>query len=67
MNLYWGVVPVLIPPVENTDEMIARTVEAAIALGYVKEGDLVVITSGSPVGVTGNTNLIKVHRIGQPL
>jgi pyruvate kinase len=67
MNLYWGVVPVLIPPVENTDEMIARTVEAAIVAGYVREGDLVVITSGSPVGVTGNTNLIKVHRIGQPL
>ena len=67
MNLYWGVIPLLIMPVDNTDEMIAKTVQASIVAGYVKEDDLVVITSGSPVGITGNTNLIKVHRIGQPL
>lgn len=67
MCLYWGAYPMLVPIPRDTDEMIVNAVEAAINLGYVKDGDRVVITAGTPIGVPGSTNLIKVHTIGQPL
>ncbi|MBC8101396.1 MAG: pyruvate kinase [Cytophagales bacterium] len=67
MALYWGVHPMLVPFPRDTDEMIAHAVEAATHQSRVSEGDLVVITAGTPIGVPGSTNLIKVHSIGQPL
>lgn len=67
MALNWGVQPMIVPFPSDTEEMIAHTVEAATALGHVHNGDLVVITAGTPLGVPGSTNLIKVHVIGQPL
>lgn len=67
LSLVWGVYPALAPESESTDEVITNSVEAAIAGGYVKEGDLVVITAGIPVGMSGSTNLIKVQTIGRVL
>jgi len=67
MSLLWGVQPMLVPLPKDTDEMIQQTVDAAVKGGYLVEGDLVVITAGTPIGVPGSTNLIKVHTIGQPL
>ena len=67
MALYWGVEPMLVPFPRDTDAMIAQTVEAATRFGHVHDGDRVVITAGTPLGVPGSTNLIKVHIIGQPL
>jgi pyruvate kinase len=65
--LEWGVYPVLAPESKTTDEVISNSVKAAIESGYVEEGDLVVITAGVPVGLSGTTNLIKVHTIGKVL
>ena len=65
--LTWGVTPVLAPPFASTDELFRHAVQATVELGIAKEGDLIVITAGVPLGVTGRTNLIKVHRIGEPL
>ncbi|NBX47262.1 MAG: pyruvate kinase [Chloroflexi bacterium] len=65
--LTWGVTPVLAPPFTSTDELFRHAVQATVELGIAKEGDLIVITAGVPLGVTGRTNLIKVHRIGEPL
>jgi pyruvate kinase len=67
MALYWGVLPMLVPMPSDTDQMIQHAVEAATNHNYLKDGDLVVITAGTPIGVPGSTNLIKVHYIGQPL
>jgi pyruvate kinase len=67
MALYWGVTPLLVPQPHDTDGMVAQTVEAALHGGYVSEGDLVVITAGTPIGVPGSTNLVQVHRVGDPL
>lgn len=67
LSLEWGVYPVLAPNSETTDEVISNSVESAIKSGYVKEGDLVVITAGIPAGLSGSTNLIKVHTIGKVL
>lgn len=67
LSLVWGVYPVLSLKSNNTDEVIDRSINSAVEAGYVKEGDLIVITAGIPVGVTGTTNLIKVHTVGKVL
>jgi pyruvate kinase len=67
MALLWGVRPMLVPFPDDTDAMIAQTVDAAVQHGFIQSGDLVVITAGTPLGLPGSTNLIKVHTIGQPL
>ena len=67
LALLWGVATLRVPRPGSVDELLQKTVEAAVAAGCVREGDLVVLMSGTPVGVSGTTNLIKVHRVGQPL
>ena len=67
LSLVWGVRPMLVPYPDSTDAMIANTVEAAVDHGFLQNGDVVVITAGTPLGVPGSTNLIKVHTVGQPL
>ena len=64
MALYWGVVPLLMPYAQNTDQLIEFAIQAAEKAELVKQGDLVVITAGVPVGVSGTTNMIKVHLVG---
>ena len=61
MNMSWGVEPLLIDEQNNTDELFNRAVQAAKEAGYVEAGDIVVITAGVPIGVSGTTNLMKVH------
>lgn len=67
LALFWGVSALHVSRPTSVDELLQKTIEAAIAAGRIKDGDLVVLMSGSPVGVSGTTNLIKVHRVGQPL
>lgn len=67
MALYWGVVPLLMPYAQNTDQLIEFAIQAAEKAELVKQGDLVVITAGVPVGVSGTTNMIKVHLVGSSL
>ncbi len=67
LSLVWGVYPVLASESTTTDEVIEFSIISAMDHGYVKEGDLVVITAGIPVGLSGSTNLIKVHTIGKVL
>lgn len=67
LSIVWGVYPVLAPYSDSTDEVIELSIQAAVENNYVKEGDLVVITAGIPVGTSGSTNLIKVHTIGKVL
>lgn len=63
--LVWGVFPIVAKEVESTDEIFDLCIEEGQKLGYVNEGDLVVITAGVPVGVAGATNLMKVHLVGE--
>ncbi len=62
-NLYWGVQPVLIAPVNSTDEMIANVSRTMLAMGAVKPGDTIVITAGTPVGEAGGTNMVRLQTI----
>ena len=66
LALIWGVLPVLCAPVANTDEMLREAVAASLKTGLVRAGDLVVVSAGVPIGVPGQTNLIKVEKVGSP-
>ncbi len=63
LNLLWGVSPVLLKKEETADELFADAVLEAKKAGFVKEGDTVVITAGVPLGITGNTNMIRVVEV----
>lgn len=67
LNLSWGVVPLLIQEENNMDDLFEHAVDAAVAAGVIKQGELAVITAGVPLGVSGTTNLIKVHVAGHIL
>ncbi|MGE5421816.1 MAG: pyruvate kinase [Ignavibacteriales bacterium] len=67
LNLVWGVRPLLVEKSHGTDHMIDESVRATLEAGYIKEGDLVVITAGVPTGVPGTTNLLKVHVVAEVL
>lgn len=67
LNLSWGVVPMKSKAAANSDELFDSAVDDAEKAGYVKRGDLVVITGGVPMGVAGTTNIMKVHIVGHIL
>lgn len=63
LALSWGVETVIVPRYGNTDELINESLDVVVEEGVLNEGDLVVMTAGIPVGLTGATNLIKVQTI----
>ncbi len=65
LMLHWGVIPLLAPRADNSDEMIEHAVEAALEEGLVKEGDTVVITAGAARSEPGTTNLMRVYVVEQ--
>lgn len=67
LALTWGVYSVKASNAHNTDEVIENSIEAAKNAKYINHGELVVITAGVPVGVSGTTNLIKVHVISEEI
>ncbi|MCR4926258.1 MAG: pyruvate kinase, partial [Clostridiales bacterium] len=67
LNLSWGVIPLLIEEKKSTDELFDHAVDMAEKAGYVKSGELVAITAGVPLGISGTTNLMKVHVVGHIL
>ena len=64
LSLVWGMQTFLTPPVTHTDQYALMVDEQLLDLGWVEEGDRVVIVAGSPPGVPGSTNALRVHRIG---
>lgn len=64
LQLIWGVYPVNGSICRSTDDMFEEAVQSAVTTGYVKQGNLVIITAGVPVGKSGTTNLMKVYVIG---
>jgi pyruvate kinase len=67
LNMSWGVIPFLVKEAESTDEMFDMGVEKALESGYARNGDIVVITAGVPVGISGTTNILKVQTVGNVL
>ena len=64
MALDWGVEPELTPMVKHTDEMVMQADSLLLKSKRCKEGELVVIVAGSPPGIPGSTNAMRVHRVG---
>ncbi|KWZ95946.1 pyruvate kinase [Anaerococcus jeddahensis] len=64
LSVTWGVYPIIVETAHETDELIERAIVGALKENYVQEGDLTVLTAGIPLGVSGTSNLIKVHVIG---
>lgn len=67
LGLSYGVVPAHMGVSGDTDELINTAVEAAQQSGLIKTGDVVIISAGVPTGVSGTTNLIKAHIVGNVL
>src|ERR687894_3077416 len=67
LTLNWGVESFLVPMVGHTDDMIRQVDAALVETGRIAEGERVVIVAGSPPGVAGHTNMIRIRRIGAPL
>ena len=63
LSLSWGVKPVLCQLKDNTDELFDHAVDVTVKAGAAKKGDTVVITAGIPLGMSGTTNMLKVHKI----
>lgn len=63
MNLSWGVTPLIIEEKDNTDALFEAAMLAAKEHGYIQKNDLVVITAGVPLGISGTTNLMKVDTV----
>ena len=67
LALTWGVESVITEMVKSTDAVIESAISTAFREEKVSEGDLIVITAGIPAGVSGTTNMIKVHTVGNVL
>ena len=67
LSLSWGTVPLMIEEEDSTDELFEHAVDAAVREGLIRDGELVVLTAGVPLGVSGTTNLMKVHVVGHLL
>lgn len=63
MALIFGVTGVVVENAGSTDAMIMQLEAALKENGWVKPGDRVVFTSGQPIGVSGSTNMLKLHTI----
>ena len=61
--LVWGVYPIQSGIYESTNELMEIAMQTALQAGYIKNGDLIVITAGVPVGIPGTTNLIHVETV----
>ncbi|HEU5223727.1 MAG TPA: pyruvate kinase [Candidatus Lumbricidophila sp.] len=67
MALFWGVESFIVGRVTHTDQMVGQVDDALSRTGKATENDTVVIVSGSPPGIAGTTNDIRVHRVGEVL
>ena len=67
LSLSWGITPLMMPLAHSTDELIEMSTSLAKENGYLHNGELAVVTAGVPVGVSGTTNMIKIHMVGNCL
>ncbi|CAB4548730.1 MAG: pyruvate kinase [Actinobacteria bacterium] len=66
LALVWGAETYLVEPVKHTDQMIKQVEDVVVGSGKAKDGDELVVVAGTPPGVPGSTNSLRVHRIGDP-
>jgi pyruvate kinase len=67
LALTWGAETFVVPPARHTDDMVRQVETALLDIGRCEKGDKVVIVAGSPPGTPGQTNALRVHRIGDAI
>jgi pyruvate kinase len=67
LSLSWGIIPLIMSLARSTDELIEKSTQLALENGYLHNGELAVVTAGVPVGVSGTTNMVKIHMVGNCL
>ena len=67
LAISWGITPLMMALAHSTDELIEMSTSLAKENGYLHDGELAVVTAGVPVGVSGTTNMINIHMIGNCL
>jgi pyruvate kinase len=63
LSLLWGVMPRVLEPVQEQEEMVRRVEEELLARGLTKRGERIVIVFGAPVGQPGRINSLRLHTI----
>lgn len=67
LSLSWGIIPLTMSLAHSTDELIEMSTTLAEKNGYLHSGELAVVTAGVPVGISGTTNMVKIHMVGDCL
>ncbi|BAI61596.1 pyruvate kinase [Methanocella paludicola SANAE] len=67
LTVSWGIFPVHIGPTPDLDALIEESVNLCLSKGYIKNGDLVVITAGILTGIPGGTNIMKIHAVAKEM
>ena len=67
VSMVWGSKTFMVKPVQHTDQMMSQVDEILLAQGLAKMGDEVVVVAGTPPGVPGSTNTLRVHRVGEDI
>lgn len=67
LNLSWGVIPIKAEEMSDSDSLFNHAVQRSMEEGLLNGGDLIVITAGLPLGISGTTNMMKVHIVGDVL
>ena len=65
LSVCYGVIPVILPEVRSTDEMLGQMDHMLIERQLCQRGELVVFVAGQPVGCAGTTNIMKIHKVGE--
>ena len=63
LNMAWGVIPILIKEEKDVFDLFDKAINAAKNMQLLEKGDLTVITSGVPIGISGTTNMLKVQNV----
>lgn len=64
MAFYWGVRPIIVPELADTESLIAEAERRAVASGLAAPGDVIVVTGHAPIAAWGETNMLKLHKVG---
>ena len=62
LSLYWGITPILLTDVKDTETMMYLVEKTLMEKGFIKKGDLVIVTGGLPIAARGESNFMKIHR-----
>ena len=63
LSLIWGLIPILVKPYSTTEKMIQNTGDLLKKYDYLKKGDSFIITAGVSAGISGSTNMLKIHKV----